>query len=130
MFLLFKLLASYLCMPSEPFSWLRASYESLRLPWRGLHCVYVNWYKLKVGTFDKTFTILDSGQITVQFHTPATTFSYLVYEVSWTGFYGTTLVLICVSWRKSRSETCQKLKTQVSFDMVGWDITYNFIFLT
>ena len=46
------------------------------------------------------------------------------------GFYGTTLVLICVPWHKSRSETCQKLEISESFDMVGWDIIYDFIFLT
>ena len=75
---LIKLQALYPYMPSEPFSWLRASYESLRLPWKGLHSVYANWCKLKGGTLDKSFTILGSRQITEQFHTPTTTFSYLV----------------------------------------------------
>ena len=75
---LIKLQALYPYTPLEPFSWLRASCESLLLPWKDLHSVYANWYKLKGGTLDKSFTILESGQITVQFHTPTTTFSYLV----------------------------------------------------
>ena len=70
----------------------------------------------KGGTLDKSLFILELLQIPVQFHPPTAAFSsYLVKQVSLIGCHGTTLVLICVHWHKSRSETCEKLKFSSRF---------------
>ena len=81
-----------------------------------------NW---KGGKLDKNLFILDLGQITIQFHPlTAAFYSYLVLQVILIGCHGTTSVLICVYWHKSRSETCQKLNFPENFSM-----EHNILFL-
>ena len=52
--------------------------------------------------------------------------SNLVYQLSLVGCHRTTLILVCIRLRKSKSEIYWKLKVQVSFEKKGWDLTYGF----
>ena len=92
----FKLLALYSYMPSEPFSWFRTSYESLRLPWKGLRSVFANWYKVERQNIEWEFIHLRLG---ADYSKVPQTYGYIflfsLTKVSLIGFYGTTRFNLC-----------------------------------